>query len=404
MPQRIERRAITTWFMPLPRADKSLRPLPEITLLLDECGRICSVSDRHPGKHLKQFNFTEGATPHEVLHPECDGDDCHFYTNWLSAWQSRNAGLPIEWLLHSKDADALLRFRLQPVSYACGALYKDALKEFAGNSVMYIQDMSSAMDCLGRSTSDDTSGKNLRTVYRLRRSTDPDPRLVASLDDRLRTVTSRLLASHETEGKRIAGELHDSLGQSLSLMRFEIEACLARTAKDSGDLKRSSLERTLDLTLRALGELRTITQNLHPTVVKDHGLFGALAVLCDDFRSACPNVELTLDLSGCPKSVSEELAIAVYRIAQEGLNNIARHSGASSALLQCRSKSSNIKLTISDNGVGLPTDGTTRRGLGLITMRERTEVLGGNYAITSDPGKGCTVTLEWPSTAHESLR
>ena len=404
IPERVERRAVSTWFMPLPRADKSLRPLPEVILLLDECGRICSVSDRHPGQHLERINFEKGATPHEALHPDCDGDDCSFYTNWLNAWRSRDSELPVEWLLHSRAADTLLRFRLQPVSYACGVLYKEALRDFAGNSVMYIQDMSSAMDHLLRNTNDDDSGTDLKTIYRLRRSTDPDPRLVASLDDRLRTVTSRLLVSHETEGKRIARELHDSLGQSLSLMRFEIEASLGRAAKDGGSVDRSSLERTLDLTLQALSELRSITQNLHPTVIKDHGLFGALEVLCDDFRAMCPDVDLTLDLSGCPNGFPDELAIAVYRIAQEGLNNIARHAKASSALLQCRSNSDSVKLTISDDGVGLPPEGTTRRGLGLITMRERTEILGGHYSITSDPDQGCTVILSWPSTVLESLR
>ena len=404
IPARIERRAVSTWFMPLPRADKSLRPLPEVILLLDEDGRICTVSDRYPGKHLEKISFTKGATPHEVLHPDCVGDDCDFYSNWQHAWQSRDSGLPVEWLVHSRAADTLLRFRLQPVSYACGALYEDALDEFAGHAVMFIQDMSTAMDRLVRNADHDDEHEDPKRIYELRRSTDPDPRLVASLDNRLRTVTSRLLGSHETERKRIASELHDSLGQSLSLMRFEIEACLTRTESDTENVDRKSLKRTLDLTLQALGELRSITQNLHPTVIKDHGLFGALEVLCDDFRTVSPGVDLTLDLSGCPDTVPNELAIAVYRIAQEGLNNIARHAQATSALLQCRSSNARVELTISDDGVGLPPEGATRRGLGLITMRERTEILGGSCSISSEPGAGCTVTLSWPSTVLESLR
>jgi signal transduction histidine kinase len=404
IPAQIERRAVSTWFMPLPRADKSFRPLPEVILLLDECGRICTVSDRYPGKHLRKLKFAKGATPHEALHPGCDGDGCDFYSNWQHAWQSRESRLPVEWLVHSRAADTLLRFRLQPVSYACGALFEEALRDFAANSVMFIQDMSTALDRLVRKTNDDDEYKDPKKIYALRRSTDPDPRLVASLDNRLRTVTNRLLCSHETERKRIARELHDSLGQSLSLMRFEIEACLTRAASDSENADHKSLKRTLELTLQALGELRAITQNLHPTVIKDHGLFGALEVLCDDFRTVSTGVDLTLDLSGCPNSVPDELAIAVYRIAQEGLNNIACHARASRALLQCRNSNAQVELTINDDGVGLPPEGATRRGLGLITMRERTEILGGSCSITSEPGEGCTVTLSWPSTVLESLR
>ena len=114
-------------------------------------------------------------------------------------------------------------------------------------------------------------------------------------------------------------------------------------------------------------------------------------------------MDLTLDLGGCPNRVPDELAIAAYRIAQEGLNNIARHAQASKASLCCRSSGEGVELTITDDGVGLPITGATRRGLGLVTMRERTEMLGGNYSITSSPGAGCTVTLRWPTEAIESM-
>jgi len=211
------------------------------------------------------------------------------------------------------------------------------------------------------------------------------------------------LVSHEAERKRIGRELHDSLGQSLSLLRLEIESCISRASSEGGNSESRSLERVLDLTRRALGELREITQNLRPTVMNDHGLFGALKVLCDAFRTVCPEVDLTLDLSGCPNSVPDELSIAVYRIAQEGLNNIAQHAHASAALLQCRSTDDGVEMTISDDGVGLTDGGAKRSGLGLITMRERAETLGGKYSVSGNPGKGCTITLNWPKAALESM-
>jgi signal transduction histidine kinase len=399
----VERRAASPWFLPLPQADKSLRPLPEIILLLDENGRTLSVSDCCAGEHLGKIVFNPGTTPHESLHAGCDGSNCDFYANWLCAWQSQKSGLPVEWLFHSHSSDALLRLRLQPVSYACGVLFGEALDDFKAHSVLFVQDMSAAVTQLLRKAGRGDEHPDPSTVYELRRSTDPDPSLVASLDSRLRTITSRLLACHDVERKRIARELHDSLGQSLSLMRFEIEGCLSRAAAKDDSVERESLERTLSLTRRALSELRTITQHLRPTALQDHGLFGALEVLCDDFRVVCPGVDLTLDLAGCPNQVPDELAIAAYRIAQEGLNNVARHARASKAVLKCRSNDAGIELTISDNGVGLPAEGATRRGLGLVTMRERTEMLGGDYSISSSPGAGCTVTLRWPTDALESM-
>jgi two-component sensor histidine kinase len=399
----VERRVASPWFLPLPRADKSLRPLPEIVLLLDESGRTVSVSDCHAGERLGKVAFNPGATPHESLHAGCDGSDCDFYDNWLRAWRSQELGLPVEWLFHSRSSDALLRLRLQPVGYACSVLYGEALDHFGGHSVLFVQDMSAAVTQLVRSAWCGDEHPNPSAMYELRRSTDPDPNLVYSLDNRLRTITGRLLVSHDVERKRIARELHDSLGQSLSLVRFEIEGCLSRLAASGKNDERESLERTLSLTRRALSELRTITQGLRPSALQDHGLFGTLEVLCDDFRVVCPGIDLTLDLTGCPSQVPDELAIAAYRVVQEGLNNIARHANASKALLQCRSNREGFELTISDDGVGLPAEGATRRGLGLVTMRERTEMLGGNYSITSSPGEGCTVTLRWPTAALESM-
>lgn len=399
----VERRAASPWFLPLPGADKAVTPLPEIFLLLDESGRTVSVSDSYASERLRKIAFKPGATPHESLHAGCDGTDCDFYANWLRAWKSQESGLPVEWLFHSYSSDTLLRLRLQPVNYACGVLYGEALDQFKGDSVLFVQDMTATVTLPIHKARHSEEQINLSAIYELRRSTDPDPSLVASLDNRLRTITSRLLVSHDIERKRIARELHDSLGQSLSLLRFEIETCLSRATTSADSVERKSMERTLSLTQQALGELRTITRDLRPTVLADHGLFGALEVLCDDFRSVCPAVDLTLDLAGCPNRIPDELATAAYRIVQEGLNNIARHANASKALLQCRSNGEGVELTISDDGVGLPAEAAIRRGLGLTTMRERTELLGGNYSIASSLGAGCTITVTWPIDAIELM-
>lgn len=400
---RVERRAASPWFMPLPQADNSLRPLPEVILLLDEGGRIKAVSNRCQGERLRNIPFSEGSTIHDVLHPECSADDCDLACNWLRVWESQESGLPVEWLFHSRRLNGLFRFRLQPVDYACGVLFCDSLCGYEDHSVLFIQDMSAAVPQLVRKTGRDGKHLDAATIYKQRRSTDPDPSLIASLDNRLRTVTSRLLMSHGAERRRIARELHDSLGQSLSLLRFEIEACMSRADRDSGRAEHQSLERALELTTQALGELREITQNLRPAVISDHGLFGALEVLCSDFRAVCPDVDLTLDLSGCPNNVPDELSIAVYRIVQEGLNNIARHANASEASLRCSSTDDGVEMTISDDGVGFPSDGPIRSGLGLITMRERAEILGGECSISSRAGDGCTITFNWPKTALESM-
>jgi signal transduction histidine kinase len=99
-----------------------------------------------------------------------------------------------------------------------------------------------------------------------------------------------------------------------------------------------------------------------------------------------------------------DLGVAIYRIVQESLNNVARHSGASEASLTLESNNSGVHLTVSDNGVGLPSADAIRPGLGLVTMRERTERLGGHYEISCPEDGGFKVRVRWPREIVVSLR
>jgi signal transduction histidine kinase len=381
------------------------RALPELALLLDEGGRIVHSSSRHAGENLSKLRIRKGCTPHEILHPDCDEARCMLDANWQRAWKEIRSGQAVEWFSVLRSASIALRLRLQPVSYACSVLFGRTLDDYKHFAVLFVRDLTEPVGT--ESSSHAHTERNIRSasVYRLRRADDPNPSLVASLDSRLRTLTGRLLLSRESERRRIASELHDGLGQSLSLLKLEIEGCLER-ARHSEEVGFSidDLERAHDHARLALTDLRAITSALRPTAIDDMGLIGAIKQMCSDFQGVMRDVVFDLDFDETGHGVPDELAVTIYRITQEALHNVARHAEATAVQLRLRSDETGVALQVSDNGVGLPEDASMGRGVGLITMRERAETLGGICSVESKVGGGCQVEVSWPIEAIDLLR
>jgi signal transduction histidine kinase len=239
-------------------------------------------------------------------------------------------------------------------------------------------------------------------IYEKRRATDADPDLIASIDDRLRTVTRHLLDARDAVRKRLAADLHDGLGQTLGMLRLEIESAVARLSP--GD-DTAVLDLAVERVKQAQKELRQYTKRFYSLTTDASGLMDSLQALAADFRSANCDIELTVDLKGFRRDVPAELSVAIYRIVQESLNNIIHHSLARNASLFLQSdKKTGVQLVVSDDGVGLPTSGPAHRGLGLITMRERAKRLGGHYETDCPNNEGCTIRVSWRPELVASLR
>ena len=379
-------------------------PVPEVVLLLDSHGCIVRSSGRYAGPRLVDIDFAPGSTVHAALHPGCDESDCMLMASWVRAWKSHEAGLPVEWEFASRASDWFLKLRLQPAHYACGVLYGDRPNEFDDCSVLFIEDMSDI-------AKNGFDAPSLVDGYAQAESAsliaDPETSALsgagATIDQRLRTAAGQLLVSQEAERRRIAAELHDGLGQTLSLLRFEIEGCLERAAADDTGPQTAALKRTHEHVRRSLQELRDIMQDLRPTVIRKLGLIGSLKLLCSDFRLVCPDVTLRSEFDGGDGHLPKDVAVAVYRIAQEALNNIARHADASETVLMLSTLDGGTELSIRDDGVGLPPEPALDPGLGLVTMRERAESLGGSFKINAGAGKGCSVRTSWTPEAIRLL-
>jgi two-component system, NarL family, sensor kinase len=206
----------------------------------------------------------------------------------------------------------------------------------------------------------------------------------------------QVIATQEAEHRRMAGDIHDGISQRLISLSYHLDA--ASHAAGSGDPAEvaAQLDQARDLLGLALDEARAAISGLRPPVLDDLGLAGGLASLA---RST-PQIETEVDL--VEHRLPEHVEIALYRIAQECLQNIVKHARASSATLRFDVQGGDARLEVTDDGIGFDmsaaaeSDPEEVRGYGLQSMVERAELVGGRLQIRSRPGAGTTVTVTVP--------
>jgi len=217
----------------------------------------------------------------------------------------------------------------------------------------------------------------------------PEP---GGLSDARADFAKQLIETQETERRRIALELHDSIGQSLVVIRNRALIGLSKS-EDPGRIAEQMREIS-DASAAALRETREIAHNLHPYQIRHLGLSVALGSLVDEVEAAS-GVRFVRNIQETDQDISEDAGVTVYRIAQECLNNVVRHSGAANVAFGLSREGGQLVLTISDDGSGFETDSVSG-GLGLRGLKERTSMLGGKVTISSTPGNGTSVRLFVP--------
>jgi two-component system, NarL family, sensor histidine kinase UhpB len=207
----------------------------------------------------------------------------------------------------------------------------------------------------------------------------------------------------EDERRRLSLEIHDELNAALVSVRLHATA-LAAKAQDSGDADvQAGAERIATLTDELYRRARAIVSQLRPEVIDTLGLSGAIEEMVRRFDEVATNCRFTFETDNTVPQVHEQVAIAAYRVAQEALSNVAKHSQASHCSIALQAVTledgrSGIRLVVSDDGTGFATEAVPRRGVGLIGMRERVAALSGLFTISSSTDLGTVVTVELPTT------
>ncbi|MFV0422405.1 PAS domain-containing protein [Oleidesulfovibrio sp.] len=207
---------------------------------------------------------------------------------------------------------------------------------------------------------------------------------------RMRRLSAQVLSAQEEERKRIGRELHDSTAQTLSGIKFMMEGERSRMEQANLDWPMDNLSRIIGYLQGAIVETRRIIMDLRPTVLDDLGLLAALRWLQQE-TGDMHSLNITSHLAMSEAVLSESQKSVLFRIAQEALNNVARHSGSGSARIGLEQVGNECVLTITDNGKGFDCDGAYRAGIGLDSMRERLELVYGRLEIVSEPDIGTVV-------------
>lgn len=201
----------------------------------------------------------------------------------------------------------------------------------------------------------------------------------------------QVIAAQESERRRLAGDIHDGISQRLVGLTYRLDA--AARAVDAGDRVSAAeqLEKARDLADLTLGEARSAISGLRPPVLDDLGLPGGLASLA----ASTPEVDLELHLAD--RRLPEHIEVALYRIAQESVQNVVKHSRSLVAAVRFAVDGGIARLEISDTGVGFETSpALPSSGYGMLSMAERAELVGGELSVRSEPGRGTTVTVTVP--------
>ncbi len=210
--------------------------------------------------------------------------------------------------------------------------------------------------------------------------------------DQLQSLTRRLVDAQENERAAIARELHDGAGQALTVMLLDLGA-LARQTADNPDTaaKVQALQAAAD---GLMSELHTLAANLHPATLNRLGLLAAVRQHISSLQDTAGLQIVVKDVELDDNSLSPEVRIAVYRVIQEAVNNAIRHAQARNIGVLLAMQESCLRVTIEDDGSGFNPETPDEGRLGLLSMHERIEMLGGSLTIESSPGAGTTVFVE----------
>ena len=217
-----------------------------------------------------------------------------------------------------------------------------------------------------------------------------------------RMLAAQVMSAQEKERKRIASELHDGIGQTLSAIKFYVENAIRnlneRTIENSAQMFGNVIPKLQD----AIEEIRRISMDLRPSLLDDIGTLATLSWFCRQFQNIYESMRIELRLDIEESAIPPPLKIAIFRIVQEAMNNCAKYSKANCIHISLINSDNEIELAVEDDGQGFDYAEVCARikstggGMGLVSMRERAEFSGGMFSIESAAGKGTSMRVVWP--------
>ena len=233
-------------------------------------------------------------------------------------------------------------------------------------------------------------GKRIRAEQALRKS-----------EKELKVLSSQLLDIQEKERGRLARELHDGIGQTMTAIKFGLENAHQKVLEGDSEDVAGILEAMVPMIQGAVNEIRRMSKDLRPSVLDDLGILAALKWFCREFSSIYGDIKVQRRIEVQEREVPQDLKTTIYRFVQEAMNNAAKHSKAGNVSLSLTRHDGILQLKVQDDGKGFNVEAVLAssadlRGFGLASLRERTELSGGRFNIYSARESGTLLTASWP--------
>ncbi len=228
-------------------------------------------------------------------------------------------------------------------------------------------------------------------------------------EKKLRSLSEKLIYTQEAERTRLARELHDSTSSKLTAIKYAIEKKLYEAGYPDNDPDTHYLNYLIQLVQETSQEIQRIYSDLRPTELDDLGVLSAVRRLCREFQKLYTDIAVTFEVTVQEEDIPEKHKIIIYRVLQEALNNIAKHSGADRVKIEMSPVDGVLQLSIADNGHGFDVNAAMEAdtdnqggGFGLISMKERVVFSGGKFSVDAAPGEGTRLSVSWPNVAPEA--
>jgi signal transduction histidine kinase len=221
-------------------------------------------------------------------------------------------------------------------------------------------------------------------------------------NEELRRLAAQNLTLQENERRRIAADLHDGLGQSLSLLKLAIQEADRQMEGGAPKKAAETVKNLIPKVAAALDELRRVSMDLHPSILDDLGILPTLSWFTREFEFAHRKTRIEKEIGVSESDVPKHLRIAIFRILQEAVENAVKHANAECIKISLHRNADALAFSIEDDGKGFDTvvlasRREERRDPGVQRMRDRVELTGGTYALSSAPGQGTKVCAWWPA-------
>lgn len=379
--------------------------LAELVCLLGSDGKITRTNRAVEDWSLGTVAGVQGKQAHQVLHAGCRNKRCSIASFLMHALGEIRRGTRRQFDLQESLGTRFVHLTIRPMRQPQLAnsrrgdaravlvvadqtdLYRarDQLQQLNSNLEERVRARTQALADANRDLRNEIIRRE-RAEVALRRSRNE---LVA--------LSEQLIGAQESERKRIAVELHDSVGQSLSAVKYTLERGVELLRQPRLGDPASVFELAVRRIQETAESIRSISMNLRPKILDDLGAASAVQWFCRDFAEIYPTFTITIELDVSDSQIPDRLATVVYRSVQELLNNVAKHSDAKRVAIKLNLAEEKLLLEVRDDGVGFAkaTPDSRRHGSGLRNLRERAQMTGGQFSIAQAPGGGTLAQLSW---------